>query len=67
MSLQGRRYVPRRVIPKKLVSFIFQELGYVGGVVPPDPSSKKWLNIYIQTYWIIEAKSKEERKNADEE
>lgn len=48
-------------LKNKLVAF-FQELGYVGGVIPPNVASKNRLKICIQTYWVANAKSNEERK-----
>lgn len=39
-----------------------QELGYVSGVVPSDVASLNGLKSYIQTCWMVDAKTKEERK-----
>lgn len=41
---------------------ICKELNYTGGVVPPDVVSRKRLNKFIQTRWLVDSKLEYESK-----
>lgn len=48
-------------LKRKLVAF-YNELGYIDDIVPSDVTSRKRLKRFIETRWMVDARTEGERK-----